>query len=139
MRRRPAARVQHDRHRRAREHRCEPGTPLQTIIWLVLSSGVPVFQPLLRGCGAQTIAVAFRRSARPIEMPKLGYDMETGRIVSWLKAEGDRVAPGEPIAEIETDKATIEMEARASGVIVEIPKPAGRDVPVGTPIGTLET
>jgi pyruvate/2-oxoglutarate dehydrogenase complex dihydrolipoamide acyltransferase (E2) component len=75
----------------------------------------------------------------PIEMPKLGYDMETGRIVSWLKAEGDRVARGEPIAEIETDKATIEMEARASGVIVEILQPAGSEVPVGTPIGTLET
>jgi pyruvate/2-oxoglutarate dehydrogenase complex dihydrolipoamide acyltransferase (E2) component len=47
----------------------------------------------------------------PIEMPKLGYDMETGRIVFWLKAEGDRVARGEPIAEIETDKATIETDA----------------------------
>jgi pyruvate/2-oxoglutarate dehydrogenase complex dihydrolipoamide acyltransferase (E2) component len=75
----------------------------------------------------------------PIEMPKLGYDMETGRIASWLKAVGDQVKRGEAIAEIETDKATVEMEARASGVIVEIVHGAGDEVPVGTTIAQLET
>ena len=74
----------------------------------------------------------------PIEMPKLGYDMETGRIESWLKAVGDHVKRGEAIAEIETDKATVEMEARASGVIVEIVHGAGDEVPVGTTIAHLE-
>ena len=47
----------------------------------------------------------------PIEMPKLGYDMESGAIGSWLKQVGDPVTRGEPIAEIETDKTTVEMEA----------------------------
>jgi pyruvate/2-oxoglutarate dehydrogenase complex dihydrolipoamide acyltransferase (E2) component len=75
----------------------------------------------------------------PIEMPKLGYDMETGRIASWLKAVGDQVKRGEAIAEIETDKTTVEMEARASGVIVEIVHGAGDEVPVGTTIAQLET
>ncbi len=75
----------------------------------------------------------------PIEMPKLGYDMETGRIASWLKAVGDQVKRGEAIAEIETDKATVEMEARASGVIVEIVHGAGDEVAVGTTIAHLET
>ena len=98
-----------------------------------------MFQPLLRGCGAQTIAVAFRRNARPDREAQARLRHGDGRIVSWLKAEGDRVERGGPIAEIETDKATIEMEARASGVIVEILQPAGSEVSVGTPIGTLET
>ena len=50
-----------------------------------------------------------------IEMPKLGYDMETGVISEWLKKVGDTVSRGEAIAEIETEKATVEMEATASG------------------------
>ncbi len=75
----------------------------------------------------------------PIEMPRLGYDMETGRIGAWLKAAGDHVQRGEPIAEIETDKATVEMEALATGVIVEIVHPEGSDVPIGTTIANLET
>jgi pyruvate dehydrogenase E2 component (dihydrolipoamide acetyltransferase) len=74
----------------------------------------------------------------PIEMPRLGYDMETGRIVTWLKAVGDSVERGEPIAEIETEKTTVEMEALATGVIADITHPAGSEVPVGTVIGQLE-
>ena len=73
-----------------------------------------------------------------IEMPKLGYDMETGRIGGWLKRVGDRVVRGEPIAEIETDKATVEMEATAAGVLVEIIHGEGEDVPVGKPIAYLD-
>jgi pyruvate/2-oxoglutarate dehydrogenase complex dihydrolipoamide acyltransferase (E2) component len=72
-------------------------------------------------------------------MPRLGYDMETGRIGSWLKAIGDHVSRGEPIAEIETDKSTVEMEAMATGVLVEIVHAAGSEVPVGTIIANLET
>jgi pyruvate/2-oxoglutarate dehydrogenase complex dihydrolipoamide acyltransferase (E2) component len=75
----------------------------------------------------------------PIEMPRLGYDMETGRIGSWLKAVGDHVRRGDPIAEIETDKSTVEMEAMATGVLVEIVHAAGSEVPVGTIIANLET
>ncbi|MBF6606066.1 MAG: biotin attachment protein [Chloroflexi bacterium] len=75
----------------------------------------------------------------PIEMPQLGYDMSTGRIASWLKAVGDKVQRGEPIAEIETEKSTVEMEALASGILVEIIHDAGSEVPVGEVIGQLET
>ena len=49
----------------------------------------------------------------PIEMPKLGYDMETGKVGGWLKKVGDQIARGDVIAEIETDKCTVEMEATA--------------------------
>ncbi len=74
----------------------------------------------------------------PIEMPRLGYDMESGRIVSWTKRVGDRVTRGEVIAEIETDKTTVEMEATASGTLVEVLAEAGSELPVGTVIAYLE-
>ena len=55
-----------------------------------------------------------------IAMPTLGYDMEAGKISSWLVAVGDAIERGQPIAEIETDKATIEMESLQAGTLVEI-------------------
>ena len=74
----------------------------------------------------------------PIEMPKLGYDMETGKIGTWLKRVGDVVARGDVIAEVETDKTTVEMEATASGTLVEIVHGDGAEVPVGEPIAYLQ-
>lgn len=74
----------------------------------------------------------------PIEMPKLGYDMETGTVSGWLKHVGDAITRGEVIAEIETDKATVEMEATASGTLAEIVHDAGDEVPIGEPIAWLE-
>jgi pyruvate dehydrogenase E2 component (dihydrolipoamide acetyltransferase) len=74
----------------------------------------------------------------PIEMPKLGYDMETGTVSGWLKRVGDTIARGDVIAEIETDKATVEMEATASGTLSEIVHNAGDEVPIGEPIAWLE-
>ena len=73
-----------------------------------------------------------------IEMPKLGYDMESGKVGGWLKKVGDEVARGDVIAEIETDKSTVEMEAMASGTLVEIVQDAGAEVAVGEPIGWIE-
>jgi pyruvate/2-oxoglutarate dehydrogenase complex dihydrolipoamide acyltransferase (E2) component len=75
----------------------------------------------------------------PITMANLGYDMETGKIVAWLKEVGDRIDRGEPIAEVETDKTNVEMEALASGTLVEVTQPAGSEVPVGETIAFLET
>ena len=75
----------------------------------------------------------------PITMANLGYDMETGKIVSWLKEVGDRVERGDSIAEIETDKTNVEMEALASGTLVEVTQRSGSEVPVGETIGFLET
>lgn len=72
-------------------------------------------------------------------MPNLGYDMETGSVVEWKKQIGDRVERGEPIAEIETGKANVEMESLASGTLAEIVVQPGDEVPVGTVIAYLET
>jgi pyruvate dehydrogenase E1 component beta subunit len=76
----------------------------------------------------------------PIEilMPALSPTMEEGKLAKWMKAEGDMVAPGEVIAEIETDKATMEVEAVDEGRMGKILVPAGTEgVKVNTPIATL--
>lgn len=74
----------------------------------------------------------------PVPMPNLGYDMETGRISAWLRVVGDRVTRGEAIAEIETEKSTVEMEATATGTIVEIVHQQGDEVAVGEVIAFLD-
>lgn len=73
-------------------------------------------------------------------MPKLGYDMTRGSIVSWLVSVGDEVSRGQAIAEIETDKVVIEMESFGTGTLVEIIYEADEDVEieVGEVIGYLE-
>ena len=65
----------------------------------------------------------------PLEMrmPSLAPNMSEAKLANWLKAEGDIVSPGEPIAEIETDKATLEVEAEHSGVLGRIVVPAGSE------------
>ncbi|HEU4704050.1 MAG TPA: lipoyl domain-containing protein [Conexibacter sp.] len=73
-----------------------------------------------------------------IRMANLGYDMETGRVEKWLKQVGDAVQRGEPIVEVETDKATIEMEATQSGTLAEIVAAEGQDVAVGDVIAYLD-
>lgn len=73
-----------------------------------------------------------------IEMPRLGYDMESGTVGGWLKKVGDKVSRGEPIAEIETEKSTVEMESTAAGTLVEIVANAGTELPVGGVIGYLD-
>src|SRR5690348_13397745 len=70
-------------------------------------------------------------------LPALGMSQDTGKIVQWLKAEGERVAKGEPLAEIETDKATVEIEAPADGVLAHVSAAAGDDVPVGQVIAAI--
>lgn len=70
-------------------------------------------------------------------MPKLSEAMETGKVIKWLKNEGDRVQGGDIIAEIETDKADVEMEAFGAGVLRKIVVPAGERAPVGSLIGVI--
>ena len=55
----------------------------------------------------------------PVEMPRLGYDTEVGKIGSWTAKVGDTVAAGQPIGELETEKATVEFESPAVGTLVE--------------------
>jgi pyruvate dehydrogenase E2 component (dihydrolipoamide acetyltransferase) len=70
-------------------------------------------------------------------MPKMGDAMEEGTLVKWLKSEGDDVAEGDAIAEIETDKVTLELEAEASGTLAELLASEGDDVPVGEAIAFI--
>jgi pyruvate dehydrogenase E2 component (dihydrolipoamide acetyltransferase) len=64
-------------------------------------------------------------------MPALGMAQETGKLVRWIKNEGDTVTKGEPLMEIETDKVTVEIEAPANGVLGGISAAEGEDIPVG--------
>jgi pyruvate dehydrogenase E2 component (dihydrolipoamide acetyltransferase) len=74
--------------------------------------------------------------ALEIVMPRLSDSMEEGTIVSWLVADGDTVEQGQPLAEIETDKATVAYEADAAGMIV-IRVPEGATVAVGVVIAVI--
>ncbi len=75
--------------------------------------------------------------ATTVVMPQMGFDMQEGTIVRWLKQEGDEVSRGEPIAEIETDKAIVEMEAYASGTLLKTVVGEGETVPVGQTIAVI--
>ena len=71
-------------------------------------------------------------------MPALSPTMEKGNLAKWLKKEGDKVKSGDVIAEIETDKATMEVEAVDDGTLGKILVPEGTaDVAVNTPIATI--
>jgi pyruvate dehydrogenase E2 component (dihydrolipoamide acetyltransferase) len=71
-----------------------------------------------------------------VKLPRLGQGMEAGTIVKWLKSEGDHVEKGEPLYELDTDKATQEVEAEASGVLLKIEVSSG-EVPVGQTIAVI--
>ncbi|MBI2939220.1 MAG: 2-oxo acid dehydrogenase subunit E2 [Chloroflexi bacterium] len=73
-----------------------------------------------------------------IVMPRMSDTMETGKVLRWLKREGQAVQKGEPLAEIETDKATMELESYESGTIERILVAEGQEVPIGTPIVLVE-
>lgn len=72
--------------------------------------------------------------AEIIEMPKLSDTMTTGTLVNWLKKEGDSVSTGDMIAEVETDKATMEVECFEDGIILKHYVGKGESVPIGAPI-----
>jgi pyruvate dehydrogenase E2 component (dihydrolipoamide acetyltransferase) len=75
--------------------------------------------------------------ATQVVMPKLSPTMEEGQLSRWLKNEGDKVSVGEGLAEIDTDKATMEAQALASGVLRKILVPAGETVPLGRIIAII--
>lgn len=72
--------------------------------------------------------------AETVNMPKLGFDMAEGTLIRWVKGEGETVNKGDILAEIETDKATVEVDSPFSGVVYRLLVEAGTVVPVGTPI-----
>ena len=75
--------------------------------------------------------------ANIVEMPKLGFDMAEGTLAAWVKSEKDKIEKGEVIAEIETDKATVEVESAYSGVVYKQLAQEGDALPVGTPIAVI--
>ncbi|NCG09174.1 MAG: dihydrolipoamide acetyltransferase, partial [Verrucomicrobia bacterium] len=72
-----------------------------------------------------------------IDMPKLSDTMTVGTLVKWLKKEGDAVASGDMIAEVETDKATMEVECFEDGTLLKQYCGAGDEVPVGGAIAAI--
>jgi len=77
--------------------------------------------------------------AETIRMPKLGFDMAEGTLIRWVKKVGETVNKGEVLAEIETDKATVEVESSAGGVVRRLVVEEGSVVPVGSPIAIVGT
>ena len=72
-----------------------------------------------------------------IKMPQLGMNQDSATILAWLKAVGDKVAVGDPLFEVETDKASMEVEASSAGFVAAILAPEGENVPVGATIAVL--
>jgi pyruvate dehydrogenase E2 component (dihydrolipoamide acetyltransferase) len=72
-----------------------------------------------------------------VQMPKLSEAMESGKIIKWLKKEGDQIQSGDILAEVETDKADVEMEAFGNGILRKILVPAGEKAVVGALIGVI--
>src|SRR5690606_3409047 len=75
--------------------------------------------------------------ATDVLMPQLSPTMTEGRLSNWLKKEGDKVSVGMIIAEVETDKATMEVEAIEDGVLAKLFVKPGSDIAVGTPIAVI--
>jgi pyruvate dehydrogenase E2 component (dihydrolipoamide acetyltransferase) len=72
-----------------------------------------------------------------VVMPALEMAQETGKLLAWRKKEGDRVSKGEPLLEIETDKAVVEVEAPADGILAGVKATEGSDIPVGRTIAWI--
>ncbi|HVB63217.1 MAG TPA: dihydrolipoamide acetyltransferase family protein [Nitrolancea sp.] len=77
--------------------------------------------------------------AKTLVMPQMGYDMDSGTLLRWLKQEGEQVERGEPIAEIETDKVNLEIESFDSGIVRKHLVTEGQTVPVGEGIAIIGT
>src|SRR5690349_25053481 len=78
------------------------------------------------------------RAMADVTMPRLSDTMEEGKILRWLKREGDQVEAGELLVEVETDKADMEVESSASGVLKQLKLAEGETAPVGAVIAVIE-
>ena len=75
--------------------------------------------------------------AEVIIMPKLGFNMNTGKLVEWYKKEGETIAKGEPLFSVETDKTNMDIEATDDGVVKKLLISAGDEIPVTLPIAVV--
>jgi pyruvate dehydrogenase E2 component (dihydrolipoamide acetyltransferase) len=73
-----------------------------------------------------------------VRLPKLSPSMKEGIVVQWLVHEGDAVSSGQPLVQIESDKAVIDIEAPAAGRLVRVVQPVGSRVPVGQLLAVIE-
>ncbi len=73
-----------------------------------------------------------------VVMPKLGLTMVEGKVIKWIRSEGERVKEGEPLFEIETEKVEMEIDAETSGILEKIIVHEGSTVPVGEPVAIVE-
>ncbi len=94
---------------------------------------------ILASTGSHLTASRDKKPPMPtnVIMPALGVAQQTGILLKWLKAEGESVSKGEPLMEVETDKATVEIEAAASGTLAGVTAKAGDEVPVGRTIAVI--
>jgi pyruvate dehydrogenase E2 component (dihydrolipoamide acetyltransferase) len=72
-----------------------------------------------------------------VVMPQAGQDLETGLVKRWLKAEGDAVAKGEPIVQVETEKISLDVEAPAAGVLLRILVPAETETAIFSTLAVI--
>ncbi|WOL20073.1 dihydrolipoyllysine-residue acetyltransferase [Canna indica] len=104
------------------------------------SASRPLLLPLpgCRSSGRRTARIpAISAKIREIFMPALSSTMTEGKIVSWVKAEGDRLSKGESVVVVESDKADMDVETFYDGILAAIVVPEGESAPVGAPIGLL--
>ena len=92
----------------------------------------------MTGTVATTVLTRERYMAIDITVPQLGESIVEATVVQWFKEEGDPVATGEALLELETEKVTLEVNANDSGVLVRIERTAGEDVKIGDLLGVLE-
>ena len=115
--------------------------PCGTPIAYIGTPGDPIPDPVVTDAPTASAATAPAATAQSAEgifyMPKLGMDMEEGIITRWLKAEGEPVQKGEPLAEIETDKSSVEVESPASGIVRKLYYAEDEALPCGTPIAFI--
>ena len=71
-------------------------------------------------------------------MPRLGQEMTQGTIVEWYKKEGDQIEEGEPLFQVDTEKATIDVEAEVSGTLKQILADVDKEVPVGQVVAIIQ-
>ncbi|XP_058115106.1 dihydrolipoyllysine-residue acetyltransferase component 4 of pyruvate dehydrogenase complex, chloroplastic [Magnolia sinica] len=101
------------------------------------SLSTPIPWPTRRSVQPRRPVLTVRAKIREIFMPALSSTMTEGKIVSWIKAEGDILSKGESVVVVESDKADMDVETFYDGILAAIVVPAGETAPVGAPIGLL--
>src|ERR1035437_964112 len=98
----------------------------------------PAPEPKERKCPSSgALAVRKNIMAHSIVMPALEMAQETGKLLAWRKKEGDTIAKGEPLLDVETDKAVVEIESPADGILAGVKAHAGDVIPVGQTIAWI--